>query len=101
MTTKNINLNVYPSSIDAIIGLVQDHGMSNEEAKAYYKANKPQASRGHAASLYAELEKGPMTDDEMDAWMDTRNSTNVKKHRSTYCGIVRLANSIHAKYNKS
>lgn len=68
-------------------------GYGFAEAEKYWKDNGAAPKVGFAAAFYAELEKGPMAEDEFNALIDA-NSANVQRHRSHYNNIRALANAI-------
>ena len=77
MTKQNEEV-VVPVSYDiaglnrdnALFKLRAEHGLSEKEAKAYYKDNKPEAGPSWKEVFYTALATGPMSEAEFDAIID-------------------------------
>jgi len=68
---------------NALFELRATHGLSEKEAKAYYKANKPEAGPSWKEVFYTALSTGPMSEQEFDEIIDT-GTDNVIAHKSAH-----------------
>lgn len=96
-TTKKISLDV--SSLkkgEAIEALIKS-GVSYSEAEAYWSENGARTKgKGFRASFYKELAAKPLTEKEVNKFIESNGSANDKKHSSHYIGIAKLVAEVRA-----
>ena len=94
MSKKEITLDGM-SRDEAIIYLVATEKMDLKDAKAYWKANRPEPKPSWKKLFYAELAAGPMTEERFDELVATEGG-NVEAHKSAHKMVFEMANTIWA-----
>lgn len=78
---------------EAIVYLVATEGYDMKEAKAYWKANRPEPKPSWKKSFYAELKTGVMTEERFEALI-AEEGGNVEAHKSAHRMVFDMANAI-------
>ena len=79
---------------DAAIGkLIYVEGLAEKDAKAYWKANKPEPKPSWKKTFYAELAAGPMDEARFNELVELEGG-NVEAHKSAHKMVFEMANAI-------
>jgi len=78
----------------AITKLIASGEYDFKDANKFWVENRPTRGTGFAARFYAELETGPMTEEDFDKILAVESSNTIN-HRSHFNAIRELANAIH------
>jgi len=81
---------------EAIVHLVAEKGLAMKDAKAYWKANRPEPKPSWKKSFYAELAEGPMTEARFEALVEEEGG-NVLAHKSAHRMVWEMAGMIWEK----
>ncbi len=92
-------LNIKAKCRDEIIfELRSEHGLDQKDAKDYYdKYFKGTRGAGFTALFYAALSEAPMTEEEVDSFIESNGTIGTKGSASHFKGIAKLAEAIHNK----
>ena len=89
--SKKVNIEGMTKN-EAMTALI-NAGYDFNGANKYWIENRPERGTGFKARFYAELEKGAMSVEAFDAFLNPE-SDNVRKNRANFDGVRKMANAI-------